>query len=102
MQLKCTVTHSETPGMYLVRGTLYDNTSFSVKTEQHNVELNDPLTEQGVVDGWMQVTQLAKQGDLVSIALPSSTIEFGKYVNVKEWSLMPIGVTIDSFLTSKR
>lgn len=103
MLLKCTVTHSETPGMYLVSGTLYDDTSFTLKTESHNVELNDPLTKDApVVDGWVNVMQLAKQKDLVSISLPSSTIQFGKFVNVKELSLMPLGVTIESFRTSKR
>lgn len=104
MKLKCTVAHSEeTPGMYRVVGTLYDGTSFVLKTDVHNVLLNDEITaEQSVVEGWLLVTQQAKQGDLVAVLLPSPTLEFGKNVSVNELSLAPINMSIDSFRTYRK
>jgi hypothetical protein len=103
MRLKCTVMKSDSAGMYLVRSELYDGTVCEFKTESHNVELNEALTEERtVVEGWVNVHQIAKQSDIVKINLPSPSLVFGKLVNVKEWALMPLGMSINSFNSYKR
>ena len=103
MNLRCKVSVSqETPSMYHICTAQFDGTPVNFKTSMHNVELSLPLTEeQPWVIGWVQVVQEAKQGARVAITLPSPTIEFGRNISVHEDQLMPLGVTIDHFRSTK-
>ena len=101
MKLRCTVsTDHESPWMFRVNATMFDGTPLSFKTERHNVDLSDPITEENpTVGGYVHVTHVAQQGSVVYITLPSPSLEFGKNVNVHEDVLMPVGVTIENFKT---
>lgn len=103
MRMRCTVSHEqESPWMYRINAVLFDGTPLSFKTERHNVEVNEELTETSTVaDGWVSVQHEAQQGSLVKITLPSPSLEFGKNVNVDEYTLMPLGVTLDRFNPKK-
>lgn len=101
MKLRCKVSiDHESPWMFRVNAVMFDGTPLSFKTERHNVELSDPIAEEvPVVDGYVQVTQVAQQESLIYITLPSPSLEFGKNVNVHKNTLMPMGVTIENFKT---
>ena len=103
MKMRCKISvDQDSPWMFRVRAALFDGTPLSFKTEKGNVELSDPITEESPsVDGWVHVTHVGQQHDLVLIVLPSPSLEFGKNVNVNEMVLMPLGVTIDRFNPTK-
>lgn len=100
MKLLCKVSVSEeTPSMYRVTTTHFDGTPITLKTTQYDVELSQPITETNpIVYGNLHVIQEAKQGSLVAITLPASSIEYGKNINVREEQLTPLGATIANFM----
>jgi hypothetical protein len=100
MKLLCTISANDdsSPGMYLVRTNHFDGTQVTIRTSQYNVELSQPITkETPTVFGSLMVVQEAKQGELVSITMPSPSLEYGVHINVKESQLTPLGVTINNF-----
>lgn len=83
--------------------TLYDSTPFSLRVDQFDVERNDEfLASRRMVDGWLYVTQEAKQGDRVYLTLPKPTIQFGKQIVVRDLQLMPRSVSLADFHPQKK
>jgi hypothetical protein len=81
--------------------SMHDGTPFSMAVDQHDVQLNEELTEGNTVDGWLFVIQEGQQADRCSITLPKPTLQFGKQIIVKDLQLMPLNITIESFNPKK-
>jgi hypothetical protein len=82
--------------------SLYDGTQFELPIDQHDFEQNDDfIPGKYTVDGWLFVTQEAKQADRCYLTLPKPTLQYGKQILVNELQLMPRGLTIDDFKPQK-
>lgn len=79
-------------------GNVYDGTSFECNVDIHDFHQNEEFVpDRYVVDGWLYVTQEAKQGDRCYLTLPKPSLQFGKQVLVNELQLMPMHVSIEDF-----
>jgi hypothetical protein len=95
MKMQCKV-RSEN-GLLFAMGSLFDNTPFELQVDQHDVILNEELTDGSVVDGWLLVKQESQQEDRVYLTLPKPTINFGRQVVVSKYCLLPINVQLKDF-----
>lgn len=77
---------------------LYDNTEFTVRVDEHDIELQDEFQpDQMTVYGWLFVVQEAKQSDRCYLTLPKPTLQYGKQIVVQELQLMPRVMTLADF-----
>jgi hypothetical protein len=82
--------------------TLYDETQFECTVDLYDFEQNDEfLPGRYTVDGWLFVTQEAKQDTRCYLTLPKPTIQYGKQILVNELQLTPRGLTIADFNPQK-
>ncbi len=90
----------ELDGSLTFLGKLYDKTEFSLRIDDVNqIQLNENFrANKRIVDGWLFVLRNGKQGDRCAITLPFPTINFGKYITVDEYSLMPVNASINDFI----
>lgn len=97
MRLFCLVTPTQFPELYNVSANMYDGTAFDLKVNEHKVVLNEPLSPDRAVEGWMEVEHVGEQNDRASIVLPAPSITYGTNVTVSTLKLMPYNMAISSF-----
>lgn len=88
----------ESNGLLTFSSKMHDETPFSMQIDEHDVQLNDEFnSDRNTVDGWLFVVQEAQQDTRCYLTLPKATLQFGKQVVVKDFQLMPLNATLESF-----
>lgn len=85
--LRCQVSPGMFSGERAVRGSSAHGDEFSLFVPEELVECREPVVEGGVIDGWLQVAVLAREGNLVLVRLPGQTFENGQTVTVRDSQL---------------
>lgn len=81
---------------------LADDSQFSVKVDQFDVQLNETFKpSRTTVEGFLFVTQEAQQGDLCYLTMPKPCIVHGKQILVKKHQLSPRHVSLADFNPQK-
>lgn len=90
-------------GHKFFHGPICDGDTFSIHVYDHDVELNEPFTEdKKQVAGWLYVIQEAQQNDSCYLTLPQASIRFGRQITVSELYLMPRNATLADFNPQKQ
>lgn len=78
---------------------LYDGSQFTIENVTlHDFEQSDEFEpDKYTVDGWLFVTQEAKQDTRCYMTLPKPTLAHGKQILVHELQLMPRVASIEDF-----
>ncbi len=97
MKIKSTI-QADGNGCYKVTSQHYDKTPFSIDAKSHQVQLNEPIVEEGqAVSGFLFVEQIGEQSDKCFIVLPNPSIPYGRNVTVSKYDLSPMNVSIADF-----
>lgn len=81
--LKCTLSMGQFPNEYGVDGMQFDRTPFSFFVPQTYTKSSQTPTRGKPVEGWVKVTVVERQEDLVLVFLPRPTFQNGSYITVK-------------------
>jgi hypothetical protein len=83
-------------GLFMATGTAYDGTAFDVQVDKNDIIINEPFRE-GISEGWLLVTQEARQENRVYLTLSKPSIPFGHQIVVNAIQLLPVNVTLNDF-----
>jgi hypothetical protein len=81
--LRCTLSAGQFPNEYGVDGMQFNQEPFSLFVPQMYTKSDQPPTVGKPVKGWVKVSVVERQGDLVLVFLPRPTFQNGPYVTVK-------------------
>jgi hypothetical protein len=81
--LRCEISPGQFSSEYAVRGRTADGIGFSLFVPNTYVEMDSEPNTDRLVQGWVRVEALGRDGSLVLVRLPRPTLENGETVTVK-------------------
>lgn len=81
-QIRCKVFPGQFSSEYAVKATQADGQAFSLFAPVNSVEVDEPVTRDRAVDGWMKVSIWELKGDKAIVKLPRESFECGRFATV--------------------
>ena len=85
--LNCMISPGQFSGEFAVRGTMFDDTEFSLFVPKECLEFEGEPSEEKPVHGRITVSINESKDDLFLVSLPRPTFENGRSVTVKKGQL---------------
>lgn len=86
LKLRCKASPGQFENEVAISGVEHDGEKFSLFIDRRFVEY-DNLPETGATDAWLEVVELAREGDLVLVRLPGQTLANGQIITVNAEAL---------------